>query len=130
VTERTISHGVSTRRFPPPWTFDEANDACFIVKDHNGHALAYVYFENEPGRRASANADQRRGAPHRRQHRQAAGAIAALRAFLSVHPTKAFGECQEIKLAPGLNALHLRPAARWCIGERLAVQPREWGAAS
>ena len=39
----------SARRFPPPWTIDEANDACFIVKDHNGHALAYVYFENEPG---------------------------------------------------------------------------------
>jgi hypothetical protein len=43
------------RRFPPPWTVDEANTACFIVKDHNGHALAYVYFENEPGRRAAAN---------------------------------------------------------------------------
>jgi hypothetical protein len=28
---------------------------CFLVKDHNGHALAYIYFENEPGRRASAN---------------------------------------------------------------------------
>ena len=24
------------------------------VKDHNGHALAYVYFENGPGRRAAA----------------------------------------------------------------------------
>ena len=34
---------------------EEANDACFIVKDHNGHALAYVYFENEPGRRVAAN---------------------------------------------------------------------------
>jgi hypothetical protein len=44
----------SARRFPPPWTIDEANDACFIVKDHTGHALAYVYFENEPGRRAAA----------------------------------------------------------------------------
>jgi hypothetical protein len=41
----------STRRFPPPWTVDEANAACFIVKDSNGHALAYVYFEDEPGRR-------------------------------------------------------------------------------
>ena len=45
----------NARRFPPPWTIDEANDACFIVKDHNGHALAYVYFENEPGRRAAAS---------------------------------------------------------------------------
>jgi hypothetical protein len=28
---------------------------CFIVGDHNGHALAYVYFEEEPGRRAAAH---------------------------------------------------------------------------
>jgi hypothetical protein len=21
------------------------NDVCFIVRDHNGHALAYVYFD-------------------------------------------------------------------------------------
>ena len=43
------------RRFPPPWTFDEANNSCFIVRDHNGLAVAYVYFEVEPGRRATAN---------------------------------------------------------------------------
>jgi hypothetical protein len=55
VTERTISHGVSTRRFPPPWTIDEMNDACFIVRDKNGQALGYFYFEEEPGRRAAAN---------------------------------------------------------------------------
>ena len=42
------------RRFPRPWTFEEANDACFIVKDGNGFAVAYVYFETEPGRRAAA----------------------------------------------------------------------------
>jgi hypothetical protein len=23
-------------------------EACFIVRDHNGQALAYVYFEEEP----------------------------------------------------------------------------------
>jgi hypothetical protein len=40
------------RRFPPPWTVEET-DACFIVKDHAGHSLAYVYFEEEPGRRAA-----------------------------------------------------------------------------
>jgi hypothetical protein len=27
---------------------------CFIVRHHNGQALAYVYFEDEPGRRAAA----------------------------------------------------------------------------
>jgi hypothetical protein len=29
---------------------------CFIVRDANGQALAYVYFEEEPGRRAAASA--------------------------------------------------------------------------
>jgi hypothetical protein len=32
------------RRFPPPWIAEET-DACFIVRDANGQALAYVYFE-------------------------------------------------------------------------------------
>jgi hypothetical protein len=44
----------SPRRLPPPWTIGELNDACFVVRDHNGQALAYVYFEEEPGRRAAA----------------------------------------------------------------------------
>src|ERR1700735_2966113 len=43
------------RRFPPPWTVEEANAACFIVKYNNGQALAYVYFEQEHGRRTAAN---------------------------------------------------------------------------
>jgi K+/H+ antiporter YhaU regulatory subunit KhtT len=29
-------------------------DACFVVRDHNGQQLAYVYFEDEPGRRSAA----------------------------------------------------------------------------
>jgi hypothetical protein len=43
----------SARRFPPPWSIEELAE-CFIVRDANGQALAYVYFEDEPGRRAAA----------------------------------------------------------------------------
>jgi len=31
------------RRFPPPWTIDEANDACFIVRDATGQNLSRRY---------------------------------------------------------------------------------------
>jgi len=44
---------VTQRHFPPPWTVDETH-ACFTVRDANGQALAYVYFEDEAGRRAAA----------------------------------------------------------------------------
>jgi hypothetical protein len=44
----------AARRFPPPWTAEET-EACFIVKDDTGRVLAYVYYEEEPGRRAAAN---------------------------------------------------------------------------
>ena len=41
------------RRFPPPWIVED-HLACFIVKDSDGQALAYVYYEEEPGRQAAA----------------------------------------------------------------------------
>ena len=28
---------------------------CFVVKNSNGQELAYVYFEEQPGRRSAAN---------------------------------------------------------------------------
>jgi hypothetical protein len=33
---------MSNRRFPPPWSIEEGS-ACFIVRDHDKQALAYVY---------------------------------------------------------------------------------------
>ena len=45
---------LTPRRFPPPWSIDETNDACFIVRDKTGQALGYFYFEEEPGRRSAA----------------------------------------------------------------------------
>jgi hypothetical protein len=46
---------LTPRRFPPPWTVEDHNDACFIVKDNSGFAVAYVYYEEEPGRRSATN---------------------------------------------------------------------------
>jgi hypothetical protein len=42
-----------TRRFPPLWSVEE-QPACFVVRDHSGQKLAYVHFEDEPGRRSAA----------------------------------------------------------------------------
>ncbi len=45
---------IERRHFPPPWDIED-NGACFIVRDHNGQALAYTYYEQEAGRRTAAN---------------------------------------------------------------------------
>jgi hypothetical protein len=45
--------GKMTKSFPPPWTVKEL-EACFFVSDSTGQKLAYVYFEDEPGRRSAA----------------------------------------------------------------------------
>jgi hypothetical protein len=44
---------MTERRFPPPWSVQEL-EACFIVTDSAGQKLAFVYFEDDPGRRAAA----------------------------------------------------------------------------
>ena len=77
------------RRFPPPWSVEEQS-ACFVVRDHNGQALAYVYFEDEPGRRSAAKLLGRDEA------RRIAVNIAKLPELLS--PVRR-GECDEVQIA-------------------------------
>jgi hypothetical protein len=43
----------TARRFPPPWSVEE-RPACFIVNDASGQGIAYVYYEEESGRRTAA----------------------------------------------------------------------------
>jgi hypothetical protein len=40
------------RPFAAPWDIED-NGVCFIVRDNNGQALLYVYYETEPGRRTA-----------------------------------------------------------------------------
>src|SRR5262245_39561079 len=42
----------SPRRFPAPWSA-ELQPNYYVVRDADGQQLAYVYFENEPGRRSA-----------------------------------------------------------------------------
>ncbi len=44
---------MSPRRFPPPWSIEDIG-AAFVVTDSDGQNLAYVYYEEEPGRRSAA----------------------------------------------------------------------------
>jgi hypothetical protein len=37
---------METHRFPPPWSAEEA-EACYVVRDANEQALAYVSCEQE-----------------------------------------------------------------------------------
>ena len=39
--------------WPPPWSVEDI-DAAFVVKDSSGQKVAYVYYEEEPGRRSAA----------------------------------------------------------------------------
>ena len=44
---------MTAHRFSPPWIVEEL-EACFYVCDSAGQKLAFVYFEEEPGRRSAA----------------------------------------------------------------------------
>ncbi len=41
------------RSFPPPWSIEDIG-AAFVVTDSAGQKLAYVYYEEESGRRSTA----------------------------------------------------------------------------
>jgi hypothetical protein len=45
---------MTARRFPPPWTVEEQEALLCRARPHNGQALSYVYYEEEPGRRSAA----------------------------------------------------------------------------
>ena len=90
------------RRFPPPWTIEENNNACFIVRDKSGQALAYVYFEDEPGRRTAASLltrdEARRIAANSKRLKSARRAIAA-KAGIRQAFSASMGESHEHKTA-------------------------------
>lgn len=43
----------SEHRFSPPWSVEDAT-ACYIVRNCNGQAVAFVYYEEDIGHRTSA----------------------------------------------------------------------------
>jgi len=69
------------RRFPPPSSVDEPDmklgQPCFIVRDANGQALAYVYFEGSKtvARRRTSSPEGNRPLLHRPGRRSALAQI-------------------------------------------------------
>ena len=53
VRSMQLANAIST--LPSPWSVEDHNDTCFVVKDANDRAVVYVYYERESGRRAAAN---------------------------------------------------------------------------
>jgi hypothetical protein len=42
--KRDSSYSMPPRHFPPPWSVEEHNDACFIVRDNNVAQLCVYLF--------------------------------------------------------------------------------------
>jgi hypothetical protein len=70
-----------SRRFPPPWSIDEYNDACSIVRDHNGQALKYVGARPAVGGQA---AHEGRGSKDRGEYPEAAASLSRINYFLTL----------------------------------------------
>jgi len=42
-----MASAMPQRRFPPPWSVEE-QATYYVVRDHDGQQLAYIYYEEEP----------------------------------------------------------------------------------
>jgi hypothetical protein len=91
------------RHFPPPWSVEEL-DSCFVVKDANGQALAYMYFEKEPLRRF-----RRRELLTRDEAQRIAAVFAKLPELLSKQET----------------LRNYRPICTWALAKQCIVQPKQ-----
>ena len=40
-----LDENTTASRFPPPWSVEE-QEACFVVRDHDGQQLAYIHFDD------------------------------------------------------------------------------------
>jgi hypothetical protein len=108
---------VPSRRFPPPWSVEDPDPKAVPHRPRrHRHALAYVYFEEESGRRAATRL-MTRDAARRRQHRQAAGLIEQEMMGSRLQPPKHLSLCA-IAAALVLSLLLRGPAAgvtqRYC----------------
>ena len=91
---------MTERRFPPPWIVEEL-EACFYVCDSAGQKLAFVYFEEEPGRRAAAKLLTKDEA--RRIAANIAKLPELLRAGSAAEVTTAAGDSDIISLAGSID---------------------------
>jgi len=60
------------RRFPPPWAVEDGG-TYFAVKDSDGQALAYVYFDDP--RAAATPLTRDEATADRNKHREATGKL-------------------------------------------------------